>query len=141
MRIGRKKGSAGSSAAGEPAQAALCPNCGRALPEGASFCPACGWNVGRPGRRAKNPKKGKRRVKREMERLAGEQCAQCTNDLVGFKHLFESGIADENERKDVKDSIFDKYEDLHTSMKEGSCFQINLLTLPTRTAKVDRFLA
>ena len=157
MRIGRKKGSAGSSAAGEPAQAALCPNCGRALPEGASFCPACGWNVGRPGRRAKNPKKGKRRVKREMERLAGEQCAQCTNDLVGFKHLFESGIAEtstgrfcvtlefgdiayENERKDVKDSIFDKYEDLHTSMKEGSCFQINLLTLPTRTAKVDRFL-
>lgn len=157
MRIGRRKGNAGSSAAGEGAEAPLCRNCGHPLPEGASFCPACGVSLARAAKKGKRLPKGKRRVKREIERMAGEQCAQCTNDLVGFRHLFESGITEttagkfcvtlefgdiayENERKDVKDAIFDKYEDLHTSFKEGSCFQINLMNLPAKTAKVDRFL-
>ncbi len=121
------------------------------------LAPACGVSLARAAKKGKRLPKGKRRVKREIERMAGEQCAQCTNDLVGFRHLFESGITEttagkfcvtlefgdiayENERKDVKDAIFDKYEDLHPSFKEGSCFQINLMNLPAKTAKVDRFL-
>lgn len=156
MRIGGKKKSADSSATSSDFEATPCASCGRALPENASFCPFCGAKADASRASAKS-KRGKRRVKKEMARLAGEQYALCTNDLVGFKHLFESGMAEtedgkfcvtlefgdiayENERKDVKDDIFDKYEELISSFKEGSAFQINLLSLPSVTTRVDRFL-
>lgn len=159
MRIGGKARNAASSAVAEEAiGTAMCRKCGRALPEGAAFCPGCGASAKAAEKQCAKPKKqGKRRVKREVERIAGERAAMCSNDLVGFKHLFESGMAEttegrfcvtmefgdinyENERKDVKDDIFDGYAALHNSFREGGCYQINLLSLPARTAQAERFL-
>lgn len=79
------------------------------------------------------------------------------NDLAGFKFLFESGAAEtldglfsmtvefgdisyEDERKDVKDAIYDQMLELHNGFTAGDLYQITLANIPRPEHGGDRSL-
>lgn len=92
-----------------------------------------------------------------MARLFGEQAVLTTNELAGFERMFETGIAEsvagtfcrtmefgevsyEDERKDVKDSIYDRFAELHGYFPPNTCYQINLFNFPVARKDVERYL-
>lgn len=131
----------------------LCPHCGTDT-HGAKFCPMCGTNQQLANKKGKPAKK---KLEKEMKRIAGEQLATCTNDLAGFTYLFKNGVAEstegvfslscefgdisyENERQDTKDDIFDKFSQLHGFFPPESSFQMNLINFPIRSRRIERYL-
>ena len=140
------------AAVSEPATK-ICPRCKEELAAGVTFCPSCGSRVEVPAKK----KRTKRETSKEIERMVGTSAVQCTNDLVGFQLLFADGMAEtedgvfcktvkfgdigyENERQDVQDDIFAKFCQLHLAFPPGTCYQFNLLNLPTTTRRVERLL-
>lgn len=143
----------------EPEDAERCPKCGAFIDEGAPFCPACGCNVAVAKKQAERdaaPKR-KKKIDKELKRIAGEQAVLCTNDLAGFQLMFEDGLAEsvegtfsrtleftdvsyENEREDQQDAIFDKLCSLHHFFQSPECYQLNLVNVPRTTRRVERYL-
>lgn len=79
------------------------------------------------------------------------------NDLTGFNYMHESGVSEtdegifcrtmkfgeisyEYERKDVMDMIYDKFAQIHAYFPPNSCYQINLINLPTQRKDIERYL-
>ena len=132
-----------------------CANCGNLMPQGAAFCPCCGHPRPIETESAELPrtKKAKKSLKERMERIAGGELAECTNDLVAFEIMTATGLArDERgrwsrtlmfgdtaydqERREQRDEIYDKMCQLHSVFPAGSAYQINLLNMPeTRDAQ------
>lgn len=148
-----KKQSRKNSINDENTDTTTCPVCKRPLTNNAKFCPNCGTNLAIK----RNSKKKGKKLKKELERLGGEGTAQCTNDLTGFRMMFENGIAEstegvfsrtvefgdisyEHERRDIKDDIFVKFSALHGSFRAGQCYQINLINLPLYSKDTERLL-
>lgn len=167
MTIGKKRASRARNAAPSgqgreeaPAagqDAAVCPACGGRADAGSLFCPRCGLNLEAHGRAAERRAGRKRKVEKEIKRLAGEGAVRCTNELAGFEAMYRSGLCEsvegvfsrtlqfsdisyEHERKDVKDDIFDKWCDIHALATPGTCYQINLVNFPTASYDAERYL-
>lgn len=102
-------------------------------------------------------RKPKRALAKELKRSAGSDAVATTNDLAGFKYLFEDGMAEtldgvfcrtiefgdisyENEREDVKRDIYEKFNQLHATFPAGTCYQINLLNIPEVKRGEERYL-
>lgn len=134
-----------------------CPKCYATLDEDMVFCPSCGCNIARMEKQQQDPLRKQKKLNKEIKRVAGEQAILCTNDLAGFKALFENGIAEsedgvfsrtiefsdvnyENERKDQQDIVFNHLCTLHHSFDSPQIYQINLVNLPKVKTKIERYL-
>lgn len=101
--------------------------------------------------------KSRKKRKKDIARVAGEKAAECSNDLVGFDFMFEDGIAEvengvfsatmefsdisyEHERRDLKNDIFEKFAEVHSTFSASNVYQLTLVNMPLHTNKVDRFL-
>lgn len=131
----------------------ICPKCGNESSAGSVYCPQCGTLLFE----TKKSKRKRGNAKKDMKRAAGNDAVPCTNDLAGFRFLFEDGVAEteegvfcqtmkfgdisyENERVDVKDDIFEKFAQLHASFPAGTCYQMNMLNIPELKRNVERYL-
>ena len=141
-----------------PNPAPSCPKCGEALNDGASFCHRCGARLGSFEGREKR-RLNRRKARKEAQRVLGGDSvvAKNTNDLAGFRFLFEDGVAEtregvfcktmsfgdisyEHERSDVKEAIFEKWCAVHGAFPPSTCYQLNLLNVPVKRRGVERYL-
>lgn len=120
------------------------------------YCPECGVRLEVAQRAAERKARGKASTKRDMARLAGAQSILIANDLVGFELMYDDGIAElpdgrfssslefgdtsyEGERRDVRDDIYDKWQQLHAAMPAGVGYSITLVNFPEdRSESADR---
>lgn len=102
-------------------------------------------------------KPSKKQLEAEARRKAGDEPAMSTGDLVGFLRMYEDGLAEtapglfsrtcefrdlsyEHERKDVKDEIYERWSQVHSSFSPGWCYQINLVNIPLVGRHERRYL-
>lgn len=158
MLIRNKKASADQSATEDKAARLACQGCGSPIAPEDAFCNRCGRSAQiKAPASPKDAKKGKRAIKREVKRLGNMACMATANELAGFERMHRSGVAEsvegvfsntisftdisyEHERKEVKDDIYVKWCQLHQSFPLGTCYQINLVNIPSKRYDVDRFL-
>lgn len=160
MNIRRRRKGAEPSAShpGDRAPAQACAKCGNELPQDSAFCPKCGARVGEQ-KQARRGRRARRQARKDAQRVVGSEglIAKSTNELAGFRYLFEDGVCEtqegvfcktmsfgdisyEHERADVKDAIFEKWCAVHSAFPPGTCYQLNLLNVPVRKRDIERYL-
>lgn len=154
-----RRGKAASEPAEGAPEARLCPSCRAKVGEKAVYCPDCGVKLSVAEREARRRAAGKapnpKRAARALARSTGREPIMTTNDLVGFELMHEDGVAElpggrfsqtlefqdasyEGERRDVRDDIYDKWQQLHASMPTSCVYTINLVNFPEDRAAASR---